>query len=172
MPPSSWWRDDRRLGTSSHSSSSAEAAQETEQPSAEPQEASCDLKGSHPAHVTLTDDGENLVATFTGQPVADTNTTGYYITVYDKTSNNGGQLGVTYLDGEQISYFVFDEGEAVQENLPGEATVDGDTVTAKFPKSAGALADVEIAKWNAAFTLAGNDVGNCPKGNFLQPFPS
>ena len=77
-----------------------------------------------------------------------------------------------YLDGEQYSYFVFDDGDVVQENLPGEARVDGDTVTATFPKSAGALNDVEIAKWNAAFTLAGKDVGNCPKGMGVLPFPA
>lgn len=132
--------------------------------------ASCTLKGSHQADVTLTDTGDELVAEFVGQPVAAIDTTGYFVTVYDEAGETGGQLGMTYLDGEPMAYFVFDSGEASQENLSGAAAVDGDTVTGTFPKSAAPLGDFEVAMWNAAFTLAGKDVGNCPKDMGYLPF--
>jgi hypothetical protein len=134
--------------------------------------ASCDLKGKHPAHVTLTDDGDSLIATFEGQPVADTDTTGYFVTVFDEAGETGAQLGMHYLDGELIDYSIFDIGGAFQENLEGNPQVDGDTVTGTFPKSVKPLGDFDVAKWNAAFTLAGRDMGNCPKGMGYLPFRS
>ena len=120
----------------------------------------------------LVDNDTALVATFTGQPVADAGTTGYFVTVFDEAGDNGAQLGITYRDGNPEAYFVFDVGEATQENLDGEARVDGDTVTGEFPKSAQPLGDFDVAEWNATFAGNGTDLGICPKKEFLQPFPS
>ena len=50
--------------------------------------------------------------------------------------------------------------------------MDGDTVTGEFPKSAKPLGDFEVGEWNATFAGNGNDLGTCPKKEFLQPFPS
>jgi len=144
----------------------------TEPPPAAARTASCNLVGSHPGHVTVEDDGDNLTATFTGTPIAPTDTTGLYVSVYDSSGNNGGQMGAKFLDGEQIAYFVFDSGAANQVNLDGEADVSGSTVVLTFPKDAGMLDGLDLAKWNAAYTLAGNDVGNCPSGGAATlPFP-
>ena len=41
--------------------------------------------------------------------------------------------------------------------VDGEATVDGDTVTAEFPKSAKPLGDFDVGEWNATFAGNGND---------------
>ena len=130
------------------------------------------LKGSHTARVRLVDNDDALVATFTGQSVADKGTTGYFVTVFDEAGDNGAQLGITYRDGNPEAYFVLDLGEAMQENLDGEATVYGDTVTGEFPKSAKPLGDFDVAEWNATFAGNGTDLGTCPKKEFLQPFPS
>ena len=130
------------------------------------------LTGSHTARVRLVDNEDALVATFTGQSVADRGTTGYYVTVFDDAGDHGAQLAITYRDGEPEAYFVFDVGGAMQENLTGEATVDGDTVTGEFPKSAKPLGDFDVAEWNATFAGNGADLGRCPKKEFLQPFPS
>ena len=50
------------------------------------------LKGSHAARVKLVESDEALVATFTGQPVADKGTTGYFVTVFDDAGDVGAQL--------------------------------------------------------------------------------
>lgn len=147
------------------------AAQSSAEP-AETREASCVLKGSRAARVRLVDGDDALVATFTGQPVADKGTTGYFVTVFDDAGDHGAQLGITYRDGNPEGYFVFDVGTSTQENLDGEATVDGDTVTGEFPKSAKPLGDFDVGEWNATFAGNGSDLGKCPKNEFLQPFPS
>lgn len=129
----------------------------------EPDAAACDLAGSHPAHVTIVDDGDSVTVTWAGQRVASTDTTGFYASVFD-ANGNGGQMGVKYLDGDQIAYFSDADGTG---NLSGEAVVNGTEVTATFPQPG-----FKIAKWNAAYTLAGSDVGKCPSdGAFTLPFP-
>jgi hypothetical protein len=134
-------------------------------------EASCDLSGSKPAHVTLLDDGASLTATFTGQPVAPTGPTGFYISVYDATGT-GGQMGAKFMDGEPIDYFINVEDEGPQTTVTGEPDVAGSTIKLTFPKELGGLDGIGIAKWNATYTLDGEDVGMCPPGYETLPFPS
>ena len=134
--------------------------------------AACDLSGSHPAYVTLQDENDTLdvFVDWSGQSVAPTGTTGFYVNVYD-ADGNGGQLGVKYLDGKQISYFIADLGGG-QVNLNGRADWDTGSMSAAFPKDRGFLAGREIVKWSAAYALAGSDVGNCPdSAGGTLPFP-
>lgn len=155
-------------GSAASSDDSGEASE-----SFEVREASCDLTGSHTAKVTMVEEADSFKVTWDGQPVASTDTTGYFVTVFDEPGENGAQLGVNFLDGEPLAYFVsIEDDDPMVTNIDGVAQVDGDKVSAVFPKSAGSLGDIDVAQWNAAFTLAGNDKGQCPKGDeFLQPFP-
>ena len=133
--------------------------------------ATCTLKGQHKADVTLeyTDEGFDL--TFTGQPVPASGTALYSATIFDKTGEYGVQLGVKYLDGEQIAYFIFSMDTYKQTNLDGAATLSGDTVSATFPADhLGQLADAGPASWSAAFNVDGTDVGVCPGGIHSLPF--
>jgi len=133
---------------------------------AEPDASACVLTGSKPARVVLVDVGDALVATFEGQGVAPTDTTGYYVSVYN-ADGKGGQMGAKYQDGELIAYFV-DVPVGSNEYVDGDPKVSGNSVTLTFPKDTGGLAGLEVAKWNAAYTLAGQDVGSCA----TIPFPS
>jgi hypothetical protein len=134
--------------------------------------ATCTLKGQRRADVTLEYTDEGFDFTFTGQPVPPSGTALYSATIFDKTGEYGVQLGVKYLDGEQIAYFIFSEDTVEQTNLDGEATVDGDTVSGSFPADhLGALADAGPASWSAAINVDGNDVGLCPGGYNSMPFP-
>jgi hypothetical protein len=134
--------------------------------------ATCTLKGQRKADVTLEYTNEGFDLTFTGQPVPSSGTALYSATIFDKTGEYGVQLGIKYLDGEQIAYFVFSEDAVEQSNLDGEATVDGDTVSGGFPTEyLGALADASPASWSAAINVEGNDVGLCPGGYDSMPFP-
>lgn len=134
-------------------------------------ESSCRLKGQSRAKVTLTDAGDRLIATFVGQPIAANGTSGYFVTVFDQPGETGAQLGATFRDGQPEAYFVFDYGDAMQENLTGQASVDGATVVATFPRSAEPLGDLVISQWSAGVSRNGNDVGLCPKDMSLLPFP-
>lgn len=143
----------------------------TKTPAAEPRTASCELEGSN-AKATMEDNADNVVVTFEGEPIAATDTTGYYVTVFDEAGENGGQIGAQYLDGDLIAYFTAVETDGGQTNLTGKPDVSGDTIVMTFPKSKGGLGDIDIAKWSAAFTLAGTDEGLCPADYSTQPFPS
>lgn len=134
--------------------------------------ATCTLKGKGKADVALeyTDDGFDL--TFSGQPVPPTGTALYSATVFDKTGEYGAQLGMKFLDGEQIAYFVFDFTTVEQANLDGDVIVNGDVVSGSFPADRlGQLADAGPASWSAAFNVEGNDIGECPGGFKSSPFP-
>lgn len=120
---------------------------------------SCKLTGEQPGTATLTSDDSNLYVAFDGLPPSPTGTTGYFVSVYD-SDGNGGQLGVRYLDGEQMAFFIAIDMR--QTNLPGTASVSGNRVEMAYPKSQGGLGDLEIAKWNASWSLSGTDVGMCP----------
>lgn len=149
----------------------AESREKAKQPTGA-MKATCTLRGQRKANVTLlyTDEGFDL--TFTGQPVPPRGTALYSATVFDKSGEYGAQLGVKYLDGEQIAYFIFSEDLVKQTNLNGEATVDGDTVSGSFPSDhLGALADAGPASWSAAINVEGNDVGLCPGGYKSLSFP-
>jgi hypothetical protein len=141
----------------------------TEKPVKEARKASCQLKGSK-AKATLEDNADSVVLTFTGEPIASTDTTGFYASIYD-ADGNGGQIGAKYLDGDPVAYFTAVEGDSAQTNVAGSPEVDGDEIVMTFPKSDGGLGDLEIVSWNASFTLAGQDVGMCPGNYESQPFP-
>lgn len=127
---------------------------------------SCKLTGERPGTATLTSDDSNLYVAFEGLPPSPTDTTGYFVSVYD-TDGNGGQLGVRYLDGEQMAFFIAIDMR--QTNLRSTASVSGNRVEMAYPKSQGGLGDLEIAKWNASWSLAGTDVGMCPPDYRTQP---
>jgi hypothetical protein len=134
--------------------------------------ASCTLKGQRKAEVTLEYTEEGFDLTFTGQPIPPSGTALYSATVFDKTGEYGAQLGVKYLDGEQIAYFIFSEDTGEQINLDGEASINGETVSGSFPAdNLGALVDAGPASWSAAINVEGNDVGLCPGGYNSMPFP-
>ncbi len=83
------------------------------------------------------------------------------VTAFDLPGDQGLQLGVKHLDGEQIAYFVFDHDDAQQQNLPGTASVNGSVLTAAFPHDA-LQALGQRWKWHAVMTVEGNDVDRCP----------
>lgn len=147
-----------------------EPAPTTEPAEFKPRKDSCKVKGSQ-AKATLEDYGDSVVLTFEGEKIASTDTTGFYANVYD-TDGNGGQIGSQYLDGDLIAYFTAVETDGGQTNMTGKPEVSGNRIIMTFPKSKGGLGDLEIAKWSAAFTLAGKDVGMCPDDYGSQPFAS
>lgn len=148
-------------------SPSASAPSAGESPPIEPVTASCQLKGAD-ATVTLTENADDLVVTFAGEPIVSSGTTGFSVMVYDE-AGEGGQLGAQYDGGNLITYFM--AVEPSQTNLSGEPDVRSDVLTMTFPKDQGGLDDLDIAKWGAAYTLSGVDVGLCPGDYLTQPFP-
>jgi hypothetical protein len=151
---------------------SSTPAEPTRESTPETPRATCTLKGKQSAKVTLEDTGDDLVATFDGQPVTDRGTVLYSVTAWDEAGEVGVQLGMKYLDGEQIGYFVFDYVTSEQTNLDGSPEVNGKAVRGTFPDDAlGDLADAGAASWSAAFNVNGNDVGTCPGGIDSLPFP-
>jgi hypothetical protein len=134
--------------------------------------ATCTLEGKRAADVSLEYTSEGFDLTFAGQPVPSNGTALYSATVFDDTGEHGVQLGVKYLDGEQIAYFVFSFDTYEQTNLNGAASVNGNTVSASFPAAdLGPLRKADPASWSAAFSVEGNDVGECPGGIDSLPFP-
>lgn len=135
-------------------------------------EATCVLRGKREAQITLsyTDDGFDLA--FKGQPVPTKGTALYSATVFDMTGEYGSQLGMKFLNGKQIAYFVFSMDTYEQANLDGTAIVNGDTVSGTFPADdLGQLAEAGPASWSAALNIEGRDVGECPSGIDSLPFP-
>lgn len=150
----------------------SESASPTDNPEPEAREANCTLKGKNNAKVTLVDTGDAVVLTFKGQRVPASGTVGYYADMWDETGEVGGQVGMQYQNGELLSFFYFDSVAARQTNLEGEPTPSGSTITGVFPDEAlGDLADTGAARWSAALSLNGKDVGFCPGGYRTQPFP-
>jgi hypothetical protein len=97
------------------------------------------------------------------------------VTAWSRSGDRAFQLGVKYLDGEQIAYFVFDVGGAQQQNLPGTPSLDGPVLTALFPYDA--IEDLgQRWRWSAGTNVEGDDVDDCPdEGNGSDqrsaPFP-
>ena len=56
-----------------------------------------------------------------------------FLGVSNTDGTTARQLGVEWLDGKLMSYFVFDVGKAQLQNLKGEPVVDNKTVIATFP---------------------------------------
>ena len=146
------------------------ASEEASTPEA--REATCTLKGKRKAEVTLRDTGDALVVTFVGQPVPSQGDALYSVTALDESGDNGVQLGMSFLNGEQDGYYVFDFGPVQQANLSDDVSVDGKTVTGKFPvDQLGKLGEEGIAAWSATFNVLGDDVATCPGGGGSLPFP-
>lgn len=134
--------------------------------------ATCTLVGKRKAQVTLEYGDSGFDLTFIGQPVPRRGTALYSATVFDESGEYGDQLGMKFLNGKQVAYFVFSVDTSEQTNLDGAATVNGDTVSGTFPAGdLGQLADAGPASWSAAFNVEGSDVGECPGGIDSLPFP-
>ena len=155
--------DVKRTMTASQSAVPVGDTPADEEPEPDPPPAAgCDLTGSHPTYVLVRDENGKIFTDWAGQPLPRTGTAGYYVTVYD-AHGNVGQLGVKYLDGKQIGYFIADLGGGQsQVNVDDQVVWDADSMTAGFPKSMGFLAGGEIVGWSATYTLDGLDVAKCP----------
>lgn len=150
----------------------APSSSPSEQSPAESRVATCTLKGSESAEVTLEDNGDAFVMKFDGRPIPASGTALYSATLWDAAGENGVQVGAKYLDGRLIGYFAFDMDETYQTNLDGEPTVTGKTLAGVYPvDSLGDLDPAEVVRWSAAFSVDGEDVGMCPGGHESQPFP-
>ena len=129
---------------------------------AECTDASNDAKSGDITQVELQRDGEQLSATFhlrRALPGAGTAST--VVTVSNAAGDKIRLLGVQWLEGQLIGHFVFDFQGAMQTNLEDQPTVDGKTISARYPWSA--VADLgDSWKWQAVTTLNGNDVDSCP----------
>jgi hypothetical protein len=112
--------------------------------------------------VVLVSDGRELTITYmTSRPMPTNDTVLYAITAWSADGNAGYQLGVKYLDGRQIAYFVADLVAANQVNLDGDPQVSGTTVTATFPMDEIRGLGVQF-DWAAVVTGAGTDIDFCP----------
>lgn len=132
----------------------------------------CTLEGKRAADVSLEHTSEGFDLTFIGQPIPPSGTALYSATVFDETGEHGAQLGMKYLDGEQIAYFIFSFDTYEQINLNGSALVSDNTVSGSFPTGdLGPLREAGPASWSAAFSVEGTDVGECPGGTNSLPFP-
>lgn len=147
-------------------------AKPTGESTPQPSAATCTLKGAQSAKVTLEEQGDALVATFDGQPIADKGTVLYSVTAWDQAGEEGVQLGMKYLNGDQVGYFVFDYGTSEQSSLDGTPEVSGEVVQGTFPTHlVGDIADAGVATWSASLNVDGDDVGTCPGGIDSLPFP-
>lgn len=137
--------------------------------------ASCELEGAYTGQVTLTERKDMFLVEWKGQPVAPKGKTNFAVSVFDKAGERGADFSVDFLDGERIGYFVSITSDTpMVTNLKGDPVVEGDTVSASFPTSAGSLSKIDVAQWGAAYTVDFDSSGTCPKDSsagFL-PFPS
>lgn len=77
------------------------------------------------------------------------------------------QLGVEYLDGAQIAFYVFDSTAAYQTNLDGGAVRNGNRIEAIFPQDE--IADLKGRfRWLSALSVRGDDV-TCPAQRSSDP---
>lgn len=132
---------------------------------------SCDLpseRGS--AQITLEETADTFVATFTGHPIGTSGTTGYFITIFDRSGNNGAQLGILFKDGVLQANYVVGIPWITKTNLKGKPRVVGDKVVGTFPKDAENLRDFTATKWQGDLSRNGSHVGRCPADGHYQPF--
>lgn len=135
--------------------------------------ATCELTGTHPAKVTVSQSADGLSIEFAGQPVPASGTAIYSIVAFDQLGEKGGQIGVEFRDGKQTSVFVADADTAEQTHIDSDANASADRVSMSIANAnLGPLTDVPIARWSAALTLDGDDVGNCPDSMDYLPFPA
>lgn len=128
--------------------------------------------------VALSQTGDSLSARFVMAAVPPrSGTVLWAIAASSEDGDKARQLGVKFLDGQQVAHFVFDSGSAQQENLSGRVSLQGATLTAEFPLSA--VEDLgEPWNWQATVNVEGDDVDTCPEpgDDVLNPrklkFPS
>jgi hypothetical protein len=110
--------------------------------------------------VALRRDNDQLILRFKlTAPPPRTGTVLYSVMASSMSGDRIRQLGVKYLNGRQIAYFVFD-GEG-QQNLPGSASRGGSLLTAAFPADA-VTALGETWEWSGNTNVQGRDVDACP----------
>ncbi|MGA8257825.1 MAG: hypothetical protein WB767_14750, partial [Nocardioides sp.] len=140
---------------SESSRSEAPAATQAET-SGQPRTATCALDGERDIDVVLDETGDALGVVFNGEAVAPSGDSLYSVTVFDAAGENGVQVGMQFLDGEQVAYFIFDFSTAQQVNLPGAIVVDGKRIAGAFPlDEMDALSNAQIASWSAAYSYLG-----------------
>jgi hypothetical protein len=113
--------------------------------------------------VTLKRDGDKLAVTVnTTHPIPTSGSALFAVSAWSEDGETGYQLGVKYVDGQQIAHFVFNPTTASQANLNGDVNTTGNTTTATFPLSE--LDSLgESFRWSAVYTIEGNDVDTCPE---------
>jgi hypothetical protein len=128
--------------------------------------------------VDLQHQGDQLKATFKlAHSIPQAGTFGTFLGVSNTDGTTSRQLGVQWLDGKLMSYYVFDVGKAQQQNLKGEPVVDNKTVIATFPWDA--VSDLgAVWNWDAATAVEGDDADECPESGpdwrnpKMEQFPS
>jgi hypothetical protein len=110
--------------------------------------------------VELKPSGSDLLVTWTVSNLAlDSGENGFYVMVSSIDGNNAGQLGVKFLNGEQIAHFTFDfSGGNVE--VPSRAIITAGSVTADFPMSQ-LLKYGDDFNWSGTTTRDGRDVDAC-----------
>ena len=149
---------------------SAETSAST--PAATPGQASCDLEGGVTGTVELTETADAYEVVFTGLPVdGDTDNATFMLVLSgdDETVLSSDYSASTF---RSATVTVGVDGERV--DVPDAATASGDVVTAVYPKSTGALADVEPTGWypNVIYSVSGtSDSVRCGNGAVLPYEP-
>jgi hypothetical protein len=128
--------------------------------------------------VDLQHQGDELKATFKlAHSIPQTGTFGTYLGVSNADGSKARQLGVEWIDGKLMSYYVFDVGKAQQQNLKGQPVVYNKTVIALFPWDA--VSDLgAVWNWDTATSVEGDDADECPESGpdwrnpKMEQFPS
>jgi hypothetical protein len=128
--------------------------------------------------VDLQHQGDELKATFKlTHSIPQTGTFGTFLGVSNTDGSKARQLGVEWIDGKLMSYYVFDVGKAQQQNLKGQPVVYNKTVIALFPWDA--VSDLgAVWNWDAATSVEGDDADECPESGpdwrkpKMEQFPS
>jgi hypothetical protein len=109
--------------------------------------------------VSLRRNGSNLEVTWsvTTSEIS-SGTAGFYVNVASADGSAADQLGVKYLDGRQVGYFVSGEANV---NVAGEAARSKRTIMGLFPMNELQRYGRNF-KWSATTTRDGNDMDACP----------
>ncbi len=134
-------------------------------------EVSCQLEGSGPGTATVVATEDDLTVTWEGHEVPASDQFDFGVQVADDEGVAQAQLNLVFRDGEQVGQLVTVFEDYAQVQLDLEAEVDGDRVTAVFPRDEGPLAGLEIGRWGAFASSRDLQVGGtCPEGDGFLPF--
>ncbi len=95
-----------------------------------------------------------------------TGTAGFYVNLASEDGDEAGQVGVKYLDGQQIAYFTFTFDSVMQTNMSGDALVAADSITGAFPMSELQQYGPNFS-WSAVSMRDGKDVDACPAAGMM-----